>query len=287
MKLVIISGLSGSGKTVALHTLEDQEYYCIDNLHIGLLREFVNQLVTSGHKFYSKAAIGIDARSGSRELENFPRLMNEIKATGLEVEIIFLQADTDTLIKRYSETRRRHPLTHKGLPLVKAIHLERSMLSVISAHADLKLDTTHTNVHQLRTLIKARVSQETHASLSLLFQSFGFKHGVPADSDYVFDVRCLPNPYWVPELRGLTGRDEDVIEYLQKYEIVDAMYHSIRDFLEKWISHFQAENRSYLSVSIGCTGGQHRSVYLAERLTEYFRKALDIGVSLRHRELEY
>jgi UPF0042 nucleotide-binding protein len=286
MKLVIISGLSGSGKSVALHTLEDQEYYCIDNLHIGLLREFVNQLVTPGHKFYSKTAVGIDARSGSSDLENFPRLMDEIKAAGLEVEIIFLQADIDTLIKRYSETRRRHPLTHKGLPLVKAIHLERSMLSVISAHADLKLDTTHTNVHQLQSLIKARVSQETQASLSLLFQSFGFKNGVPADSDYVFDVRCLPNPYWVSELRGLTGQDEDIIAYLQKYEIVEEMYHSIRDFLEKWISHFQAENRSYLSVSIGCTGGQHRSVYLAERLTEHFRKTLDIGVSIRHRELE-
>ncbi len=286
MKLVVISGLSGSGKTVALHTLEDEKYYCIDNLNLGLLNEFVKELLSPGQKFYHKAAVGIDARSVANNFENFPKLVKKIKASGVDVEIIFLQADTDTLIKRFSETRRKHPLTHKGLPLSQAISLEQSMLIPVSASADLIVDTSSTNVHQLRALIKERVSPEIKTSISLLFQSFGYKHGVPADSDYVFDVRCLPNPYWVPKLRRLTGRDTDTICYLEQHQSVEEMYLSIRGFLEQWIPHFQKENRSYLSISIGCTGGQHRSVYLTDKLTRHFKNTLDTNVAVRHRELE-
>jgi UPF0042 nucleotide-binding protein len=286
MKLLIVSGLSGSGKTVALHTLEDEDFYCIDNLHMGLLPAFVEQLLSPGLKLYDKAAVGIDARSGVDDLARFPAIVDGIKSSGLDVEIIFLQADVDTLLTRFSETRRRHPLTRKGLPLVEAIHLERSLLEAIASRADLKIDTSRTNVHQLRALISERIRTSANAALSLLFQSFGYKHGVPPDSDYVFDTRCLPNPHWEAELRHLTGRDSAVIEYLHRHGEVEELYLSIRDFLIRWIPRFEAEDRSYLSVSLGCTGGRHRSVYLAERLADYFSESRYENVSVRHRELE-
>jgi UPF0042 nucleotide-binding protein len=286
MKLFIVSGLSGSGKSVALHTLEDEDFYCIDNLHMGLLAAFVEQLVSPGIKLYDKAAVGIDARSGVEDLARFPEIVDGIKASGLDVEIIFLQADVETLITRFSETRRRHPLTRKGLPLVEAIHLERSLLEGIASRADLKIDTTRTNVHQLRALISDRIRTRANASLSLLFQSFGYKHGVPPDSDYVFDTRCLPNPHWEAELRELTGRDSQVIEYLHRHGEVEQLFVAIRDFLTHWIPRFEAEDRSYLTVSLGCTGGRHRSVYLVERLALHFQESRYEDVSVRHRELE-
>jgi UPF0042 nucleotide-binding protein len=286
MKLFIVSGLSGSGKSVALHALEDEDFYCIDNLHMGLLPAFVEQLVSPGLKLYDKAAVSIDARSGVDDLALFVEIVDGIKSSGLDVEIIFLQADVETLITRFSETRRKHPLTRKGLPLVEAIHLERSLLEAIASRADLKIDTTRTNVHQLRTLIRERVRTSANSSLSLLFQSFGYKHGVPADSDYVFDARCLPNPHWEVELRDLTGQDISVIEYLHRHGEVEDLYCSVRDFLLRWIPRFEAENRSYLSVSIGCTGGRHRSVYLAERLASHFMKSRYENVSVRHREIK-
>ncbi len=286
MKLFIVSGLSGSGKSVALHTLEDEDFYCIDNLHMGLLPAFVEQLLSPGLKLYDKAAVGIDARSGVDDLARFPEMVDGIKSSGLDVEIIFLQADIEILITRFSETRRKHPLTRKGLPLVEAIHLERSLLEPVAARADLKIDTTRTNVHQLRALISERIRTSANSSLSLLFQSFGYKHGVPPDSDYVFDARCLPNPHWEAELRDLSGQDARVIEYLHRHGEVEELYLSIRDFLARWIPRFEAEDRSYLSVSLGCTGGRHRSVYLAERLANYFRESRYENVSVRHRELE-
>jgi UPF0042 nucleotide-binding protein len=286
MKLFIVSGLSGSGKSVALHTLEDEDFYCIDNLHMGLLPAFVEQLVSPKLKLYDKAAVGIDARSGVDDLARFPEIVDGIKSSGLDVEVIFLQADIDTLITRFSETRRKHPLTRRGLPLVEAIHLERSLLEGIAARADLKIDTSRTNVHQLRALISERIRTSANASLSLLFQSFGYKHGVPPDSDYVFDARCLPNPHWEAELRDLTGQDFKVIEYLRRHGEVEELYLSIRDFLTRWIPRFEAEDRSYLSVSLGCTGGRHRSVYLAERLASHFKESRYENVSVRHRELE-
>ncbi len=285
MKLLIVSGLSGSGKTVALHTLEDEGYYCIDNLHLGLLSAFVKQLMSPRLKLYEEAAVGIDARSGVEELERFGEILQEIRDIGIEPQIIFLQAEVDTLLKRFSETRRKHPLTRKGLPLVEAIHLERALLSSIAVEADLVMDTTRTNVHQLSALIRERVRSSDTSSLSLLFQSFGFKHGTPSDSDYVFDVRCLPNPHWEPRLRAQTGRDEEVIDYLRGHPMVEEMFDSLRGFLETWIARMEEGNRSYLCVSIGCTGGQHRSVYLAERLAEHFRASRGERVATRHREL--
>jgi RNase adapter protein RapZ len=286
MKLIIVSGLSGSGKTVALHSLEDEDFYCIDNLHMGLLPAFVEQLVSPKLKLYDKAAVGIDARSGVDDLARFPEIVDGIKSSGLDVEVVFLQTDVETLITRFSETRRKHPLTRKGLPLVEAIHLERSLLETIASRADLRIDTTRTNVHQLRALISERVRTSPSASLSLLFQSFGYKHGVPPDSDYVFDTRCLPNPHWEARLRDLTGLNPLVIEYLHSHGAVEELFLSIRDFLSRWIPRFEAEDRSYLSVSLGCTGGRHRSVYLVERLASLFEASRYENVSVRHRELE-
>ena len=286
MKLTIISGLSGSGKSVALRTLEDEGYYCVDNLHLELIINFVELFKNADLECYTKAAVGIDARNCGSDLDSFPKLIDKIKSQGIDVDIVFLQASEETLIKRFSETRRKHPLTQIDLPLIKAIELERSMLSAITSYADLKIDTSETNVHQLRALLKTRLSDQQRSSLSLSFQSFGYKHGVPLDSDYVIDVRCLPNPYWTTKLRGLTGQDKEVITFLERHTSVQEMFESLRTFLEKWIPFFEAENRSYLSISIGCTGGQHRSVYMTDRLSEHFSKRIDANVSIRHRELE-
>ena len=285
MKLIIVSGLSGSGKTVALRTLEDDEFYCIDNLHLGLLDAFVRQLTSPDIKLFDKAAVGIDARSGIKDIACFPEMLDTVKASGLDADVFFLQAEVTTLVKRFSETRRRHPLTHSGLPLMDAIKMERALLTPVAAQADLILDTTQMNVHQLRQVVRQRVHAGVDNALSLLFQSFAFKNGVPTDADFVFDVRCLPNPHWVAELRRLTGQDAPVIAYLEAHPEVEAMYQSIRGFLNQWLPRFQAENRAYLTVSIGCTGGQHRSVYLAERLVQHFRSALVRTATTRHREL--
>ena len=285
MRLIIVSGLSGSGKTVALHALEDAGYYCVDNLHLGLLTAFVRQLMTPRMPLYETAAVGIDARSGIEELDHFGEIIEEIRGLGVNLQIIFLRADEDVLLRRFSETRRKHPLARRGVPLMEAIGLERSLLSRIAVRADLTVDTTRTNVHQLTHLIRDRVEQAGDQGLSLLFQSFGFKHGAPVDSDFVFDVRCLPNPYWEPMLRNLTGRDEAVVSFLAQYEVVDRMFESLRDFLADWIPWFEQEHRSYMTVSVGCTGGQHRSVYLTERLARHFREIRGTDVSTRHREL--
>ncbi|RMG57533.1 MAG: RNase adapter RapZ [Gammaproteobacteria bacterium] len=285
MKLVIISGLSGSGKSVALHALEDEGYYCIDNLHLGLLEPFVDQVLMAHMPLFDKAAVGIDARSGLDDLERFGAILDAIRARNIAIEVIFLQAEVNTLIKRFSETRRKHPLTLRGLPLIEAIHLERTLLASIADSADLVIDTTHTNVHQLRGLITERVGTKEIPRMSILVQSFGFKHGVPSDSDFVFDVRCLPNPHWEPELRSLTGQDPEVIAYLQGHPMVEEMHDMITQFVRTWIPRFEVENRSYLTISIGCTGGQHRSVYLCERLAEELRSRYGSCISLRHREL--
>ncbi|MCG5500681.1 RNase adapter RapZ [Ectothiorhodospira lacustris] len=285
MKLVIVSGLSGSGKTVALHALEDAGYYCIDNLHLELLPAVVSQLRQSPQAGYGEAAVGIDARSGIESLDQFGRIVNEIRAMGVELQIIFLYAELETLLRRFSETRRRHPLARRGIPLMEAINLERNLLGVIADHADLAIDTTRTNVHQLSQSIRERVRQAGLRGLSLLIQSFGFKYGSPVDSDFVFDVRCLPNPHWQPGLSAFTGKDPAVIRFLENEPMVAAMFDSLRDFLTTWIPQFENDNRSYLTVSIGCTGGRHRSVYLTERLSRHFREIRGDGVSTRHREL--
>lgn len=284
MKLLIVSGLSGSGKSVALHTLEDLDYYCIDNLPVGLLEPFAQQLQDNPPVGQDNAAVGIDARNQSEDLQRFPQMLAALRERGIQCEILYLQADDETLLKRFSETRRKHPLSKGNLSLADAIRQERSLLEPIAGHAALHVDTTHTNVHQLRDLIQERVGAKPDGTLSLLFKSFGFKHGVPKDADFVFDLRCLPNPHWDARLRPLTGLDSDVVEYLGTQPLVDEMYEVIRGFLEIWIPRFECENRSYLTVALGCTGGQHRSVYLAERLGRHFKTRYP-SVLVRHREL--
>lgn len=286
MNLTIISGLSGSGKTVALHTLEDEDYYCVDNLPLGLLPEFVQRVINRTIEHHDNIAVGIDARSASHDLERFSEIIKPLRELDINIEVVYLQAEPATLIKRYSDTRRRHPLTRKGLPLADAIEVERGLLSDIAAGSDLFIDTTFTNIHQLRGLVKERiVRRENKDSLSVLFQSFGFKHGTPTDSDFMFDVRCLPNPHWEHHLRPLNGLDAEVMDFLNKSVEVEQMLGYIRDFLQTWVPKFEQQNRYYLTISIGCTGGQHRSVYIAQQLFEYFRDRLDT-VSIRHRELE-
>lgn len=286
MNLTIISGLSGSGKTVALHTLEDEDYYCVDNLPLGLLPEFVQRVINRTIEHHDNIAVGIDARSASHDLERFSEIIKPLRGLDINIEVVYLQAEPATLIKRYSDTRRRHPLTRKGLPLADAIEVERGLLSDIAAGSDLFIDTTFTNIHQLRGLVKERiVRRENKDSLSVLFQSFGFKHGTPTDSDFMFDVRCLPNPHWEHHLRPLNGLDAEVMDFLNNSVEVEQMLGYIRDFLQAWVPKFEQQNRYYLTISIGCTGGQHRSVYIAQQLFEYFRDRLDT-VSIRHRELE-
>jgi len=286
LRLIIVSGLSGSGKSIALNTLEDEGFYCVDNLPLSLLPDFTKRMLDQGINIYQSIAVGVDARSGPKDLQDFENIIEKVRQFPIQVEIIFLKAELNTLFKRFSETRRKHPLTKRGIPLFEAIEIENSLLAPIAHDADLTLDTTQTNIHQFRSVIKERLlEQQTSSGLSLLIQSFGFKHGSPTDSDFVFDVRCLPNPHWEPTLRPLTGQDPGVIEFLQSYEIVDRMFHQIADFVDNWVPEFEAQNRYYLTVSIGCTGGQHRSVYLAETLSRHFKDRL-ANVSLRHRELD-
>lgn len=281
MKLVIVSGLSGSGKSIALQVLEDLEYYCIDNLPVNML-EALSKEITSLK--YENVAIGIDARNVATELEEFPQQLKQLQKSNIECEIFFLEASNAALLKRFSETRRKHPLSNKETPLNEAIIQERYLLEPISSKADLRLDTSATNVHQLRDLIKARVQKADNQSISIMLESFGFKHGVPINADFVFDVRCLPNPHWVPELRPLTGLDKPVNDYLDEHEEVTEMYNDIMTFMEKWIPRFEADNRSYITIAIGCTGGQHRSVYLVNKLAKKM-KTQHNNVLSRHREI--
>lgn len=285
MKLVIVSGLSGSGKTVALHTLEDEDYYCVDNLPLGLLPDFVERVSNRSLQPYENIAVGIDARSEANDLRRFNEIIKPLREKNIQLEVIYLQAELSTLIKRFSDTRRKHPLTTKGLPLSEAISVERNLLSAIASEADLFIDTTYTNIHQLRDQIKQQIIKDSGAKLSLLFQSFGFKHGAPTDSDFVFDVRCLPNPHWEPNLRPMTGLDREVAEFLQSQDEVQDMLEHIRQFMKDWMPKFEQQNRYYLTVSIGCTGGQHRSVFIAQQLCDDFNEIID-NVSVRHREMQ-
>ena len=284
MRLIIVSGLSGSGKTVALHVLEDLDFYCIDNMPAALLDALLVRAVETGDEIYDNLAVGVDARNRASDVAELPRLIRDLRARGIQVEVIFLQADDDILLKRYSETRRKHPLAEKGMSLPDAIARERELLGPIIDSADILVDTTRTNVYELRDIVHERVSGRSDHELSILIKSFGFKHGVPPDADFVFDLRCLPNPYWETHLRSLTGKDLAVVEFLDKKEDVQAMYRDILAFLEKWIPEYVDFNRSYLTVALGCTGGQHRSVYMAEKL------AVELGrrfgpVLTRHNEL--
>ncbi|HEX2492288.1 MAG TPA: RNase adapter RapZ [Steroidobacter sp.] len=270
MRLVLVSGLSGSGKSVALHMLEDLDYYCVDNIPAGLLPMFISHTVRSQEPTYRLTAVGVDARNRPAEISSVPTLVDELKRSGMHCEVIFLRADDETLLKRYSETRRRHPLSREGLGLADAIRQERALLEPIADAADLIIDTSRTSVHELRELIRQRVGARTEGRMSILFESFAYRHGVPGDADFVFDVRSLPNPYWEPGLARFTGHDPAVIEYLERHPIVAKMFADLVGFLEHWIPELVRTNRSYLTIAIGCTGGQHRSVYLVERLAQHF-----------------
>lgn len=284
MKLLIVSGLSGSGKSIALATLEDCGYYCIDNLPVSLLEDFINNVMQTDPKTYKKTAIGIDARNQSESLINFTDVIKLIRAKGIDCEIMFMQAEEATLLKRYSETRRRHPLTDYNLPLKEALVIEKDMLKPVSRLANLVIDTSRTHYHQLRDLIRDLVDERNVRHISLQFQSFGYKHGIPLDTDFMFDARSLPNPYWMPELRGFTGKDKPVIEFLEREPQVQEYFEDIHRFLDRWVPRFEQEGRSYLTVAIGCTGGQHRSVYLADLLASHYKKQ-SLNVITRHREL--
>ncbi|BAZ93419.1 nucleotide-binding protein [Thiohalobacter sp. COW1] len=281
MKLIIVSGLSGSGKSVALNTLEDLGYYCVDNLPVALLEPLARELTAARQ---TRAAVGIDARNHRQDLSRFRDILAGLETQDIQVEIVFLQATDETLLKRFSETRRKHPLTSTDTTLADAIRGERNLLEPIASSATLHIDTTHTNLHQLRDLVQERLSDTRPDALSLLFKSFGYKHGLPDDADFVFDVRCLPNPHWVQGLRPLTGRDQAVIAYLEDQPPVDAMFQELCRFLDDWLPAFEKENRRYLTVALGCTGGQHRSVYMAERLGKHFAGRYP-SVLVRHREL--
>ena len=283
MHLVIISGMSGAGKSYALLNLEDSGYYCIDNLPSQLLEALLGtaQIANQTH-----LAIGIDIRGGKASVAEIPTIIKRVRQRVPNTQLIYLYADQDTLRKRYNESRRRHPLSSEMLELDKAISLEASLLNPLSINADLRIDTSHTSIYDLGHLLNARINQAEPKKLSLMVQSFGFKHEAPSDTDFLFDVRCLPNPYWVPELRHLTGKDPGIVNWLETHNAVHQMYHDIRDFLDRWLPNQEGHcQRAYLTVSIGCTGGHHRSVYLAERLYQHFRSTLGDSTVLRHREL--
>lgn len=284
MKLVIVSGLSGSGKSIALHTLEDLGYYCIDNLPIFLIRDLALGLKASTEHAWTHTAVGIDARNQPERLSEIPDLVEDLRRREFQCHILYLDAQADTLIKRFSETRRKHPLSTSTRSLAEAIELERQLLEPILAEAELRIDTTHTNVHQLRDLVFSRLDDDGARRVSILLKTFGFKHGLPNDVDFVFDVRCLPNPHWQTDLRHLTGRDQAVARFLEGAPEVTEMLGDMMHFFDRWIPRFEADGRSYLTIAIGCTGGQHRSVYIAERLHRHLANQ-GRKVMIRHREL--
>ncbi len=284
MKLIIVSGLSGAGKSIALNTLEDCGYFCIDNLPFILVEDFVRHVMLEDKITYEKTAIGIDARNQTGKLIGFGESLNFIRAQGIQCDVLYMQAEEKILLKRYSETRRRHPLTDHELPLVEALRKEKDILRPVAKCADVILDTTHTHYHQLRELLKQQMGEAGQRQMVIQFLSFGFKHGIPLETDFMFDVRCLPNPYWVSELRGQTGRDQPVMDFLQAEIQVKEYLDDIYQMVKKWAPRFESENRSYLTVAVGCTGGQHRSVYLVDSLAKRFQNS-DHNIIVRHREL--
>ncbi|MEM8766752.1 MAG: RNase adapter RapZ [Pseudomonadota bacterium] len=281
MKLIIISGRSGSGKSTALRALEDAGFNCIDNFPVELLPSLVANALAEQGPYQENQAVCIDARSHG--LDTFPDFYRSIDSERVNCEVIYLDALSGTLVKRFSETRRRHPLTNDDTDLLQAIESEKAMLADISNLADLTLDTTLMRGSELVELIRGQVASERAPGIAVLFRSFGYKFGVPVDADLVFDIRCLPNPYWDEPLRPLTGADQPVIDYLAAQQDVNEMFEDIRSFLERWIPRFEADNRAYMNIAIGCTGGRHRSVYMAERLRAYFDGRFG-RVLVRHRE---
>lgn len=285
MQLVIVSGLSGSGKSVALDTLEDFGAHCVDNMPPTFLLEYVNSLLQPDSPYPKQAAIGMDARAMPKDLADFPAILEKLRALPCETTVMFLDSDENTLIRRFSDTRRRHPLADRVPTLREAVRRERGALAAIANLADLRLDTSRTNVHELRTLLSERLKLD-RAPLSVLLQSFAYRCGVPSDSDFVFDSRNLPNPHWVPELRALNGTDAAVRGYLSEQPQAVAMLEDLKTFLNRWIPSFIAASRHYLNISVGCTGGQHRSVYLVECLAGELAHRDGLQLTVRHRDME-
>ncbi len=284
--LVIVSGMSGSGKSVALKTFEDLGYYCVDNLPAELLPQFVKSATGDGSTA-AKLAVGIDVRNSHNDLSSLPSWLSAVGELGLDPKLIYFESRDEILLKRYADTRRRHPLSQLGLSLADAIALERQVLKPLRQLADIQLDTSDLNVHQLRRHVITEFGLGDDSDVSLLFESFAYRHGVPADADFVFDARCLPNPHWNPALRPLSGRDEAVIDYLDAEPEVNEFAGQISRFLDTWLPRMHADStRSYITVAFGCTGGRHRSVYLAERMAAHAREQGWNGVALHHRELD-
>ncbi|GAC1630949.1 MAG: RNase adapter RapZ [Nevskia sp.] len=285
MRLVIVSGLSGAGKTVALKQYEDLGYYCIDNIPLDLVQPLIAHAIENPGPRYRQLALGVDARSDPREIERFPAVLDALRAQAIDIRVLFLSADDSVILRRYNETRRRHPLSSCEISLLDAIRLERKLLKPIADLADVPLDTSRMNLHELRSAIGAQLPEAGAGRLAVLFLSFGFKNGGPEGADFVFDARCLPNPHWVPELRALTGRDPEIAAYLEAHAAVGELLGDITRFLERWLPAFQSQDRAYVTVAIGCTGGQHRSVYLVEKLAQIFNGRYPQVVT-KHRELD-
>ena len=284
MRLIIVSGRSGSGKSTALDVLEDNGFYCIDNLPAGLLPELTQRALVHTELLQPLVAVSVDARNLQSHLSRFPELLEEMRGRHIQCDVLYLDADENALLKRFSETRRRHPLSGPNRSLAEAIRVESELLGPIADLADLKIDTTNLNLYQLRDTLKLRLLNKPDAGTAFLVESFGFKRGMPVDADLVFDVRCLPNPYWKPELRDHSGLEAPVIEYLAAQPDVEEMYQDISTYLLKWLPRFAASNRAYVTIAIGCTGGHHRSVYLTERLGQLLQQTLK-NVQVRHRDL--
>ena len=286
-QLIIVTGLSGSGKSIALHALEDSGFYCIDNLPATMLPQIAEHLQAEDNRpenakvrNHDRVAISIDSRSVA--IETLPTHIDQLKSQGISIQVLFLESNVETLVKRFSETRRKHPLSKETTTLAESIAVERDLLSDLGKLGHV-IDTSFISASKLRTWIRDAVSNES-SGLTLLFTSFGFKHGIPLDADFVFDIRSLPNPHYDPKLRDLTGLDIEVQNFLEAQANAQEMLSDIKAYIEKWLPSFVLDNRSYLTVAIGCTGGQHRSVYFVEKLTQHF--SANQKVLTRHRELK-
>ncbi|HTT01637.1 MAG TPA: RNase adapter RapZ [Steroidobacteraceae bacterium] len=281
MRIIVVSGLSGSGKSVALHMLEDLGFYCIDNMPAAMLKPFISHTVRSAEATYERTAVGLDARNTPHEVATVPQLIDELKRSGIHCEVLFLVASDEELLRRFAETRRKHPMSREHLGLHEAIAIERRLLEPIAYAADLIVDTSRMSIHELRQLVHERMERRVVERLSITFESFGYKYGIPGDADFVFDARALPNPYWEPALRNLTGRDPEVIRFLESHASVARLIEDIDRFIDARVPEYLASTRGYLTVAVGCTGGQHRSVYIVDHLTRRFAARYP-QVSARH-----
>lgn len=282
--LIVLTGMSGGGKTVALRALEDLEFYCVDNLPTALLPQLVQAVLQDPGSARRRIAVGTDVRNRGEDFQHLPAVFSDLAAAGVQVHLIFLDCRDEVLIKRYSETRRRHPLALRGMSLADAIATERRLLRPLMAIAEKVIDSSELNVHQLRRLVATGYAQATEG-LTLMFQSFAFRRGLPLDADFVFDARCLPNPHWHPPLRPLSGKDGPVREFLDAEPLVGEYFADTARWLDAWLPRFEQDDRSYVTISVGCTGGRHRSVYLVEKLAAHYRAKRE-GVLTFHRELE-